>query len=120
MPSDGGFTYPGVFNPDTPVPHIVPQSDKTFSTPIVLRNQTEAQALPTTYILTADDLSAPEKDGFYPSYEKARKRGWKTLIMEASHIPQIDQQENWCACWKRWPSRMRPEGARSDSSYRRL
>lgn len=94
MPSEGGFTYPGKFDPNTPVPHIVPQSNKTFETPISLPNQKAARALPTTYILTADDLSAPEKDGFYPSYEKAVKRGWSTQIMHATHVPQNDQPEN--------------------------
>src|SRR5437764_1085567 len=34
-----------------PVPHVVPQSEKTFTEPIKLEQQDAARAIPTTYIL---------------------------------------------------------------------
>lgn len=93
MPATDGFVYPGTYNPDNRPPHIVPQSQKTFTTPLVLEHQDVAQKLPTTYILTADDPTAPEKDGFFSSYEKAKARGWVVQVMAADHVPHINQPD---------------------------
>lgn len=87
-PAENGFVSLG--NHDSkPLPHIVPQSAKTFSQPIVLRNQDAARKVPTTYILTADKAAAPEKDGFYGHYKRAEARGWKVMIMEGDHIVHL-------------------------------
>jgi len=72
-----------------PVPHIVPQSEKTFTEPIKLEHQDEARRIPTTYILTVDTGKAPEQDTFFRYYERAKARGWKTEIMEGSHVVHL-------------------------------
>jgi pimeloyl-ACP methyl ester carboxylesterase len=74
---------------DRPLPHVVRQSAKTFNQPIVLKNQNAARKVPTTYILTADTATVPEKDGFYRHYQRAIARGWKTLIMEGDHVVHL-------------------------------
>ena len=83
-----GFVIPTWVTNNTPLPHDVPQSDKTFSEPITLTNQAVAQKLPTTYILTVDKGKSPEQDDFYRFYERARARGWTTCIMEGDHNVQ--------------------------------
>lgn len=72
-----------------PVPHVVPQSEKTFTEPIKLEHQDEARRIPTTFILTVDKGKTPEQDMFYRCYERAKARGWKTAIMEGSHIVHV-------------------------------
>jgi len=72
-----------------PVPHVVPQSEKTFTEPIKLEHQDEARRIPTTYILTVDAGKAPEQDTFFLYYERAKARGWKTEIMEGSHVVHL-------------------------------
>lgn len=91
LPAEDGFTFPGDYDRSRPVPHIVPQSEKTFATPVSLGRQDIARKLPTAYILTADDKDAPEADGFYRSYERAKNRGWEVGIMEADHVPHLNQ-----------------------------
>ncbi|HYO08595.1 MAG TPA: alpha/beta fold hydrolase [Tepidisphaeraceae bacterium] len=72
----------------SPPPHDVPQSAKTFSDAIALKNQDAAGKVPTTYILTTDPGKPAEEDGFFPFYERAKARGWKAETMEADHNPQ--------------------------------
>ena len=74
---------------DKPVPHIVPMSEKTFTEPIVLKNQDRARRVPTTYILTVDKGNRPDQDMFFRAYERANARGWKTMIMEGDHIVHL-------------------------------
>ena len=83
-----GFVIPTWVAKDTPPPHDVPQSNKTFTEPITLSNQVVAEKLPTTYILTVGKGKAPEQDDFYPFYERAKARGWTTEIMEGDHNVQ--------------------------------
>src|ERR1051326_5160571 len=52
-PSTNGFLSLGD-QTGKPVPHIVPQSEKTFTQPISLHHQDVARKVPTTYILTVD------------------------------------------------------------------
>ena len=47
-----------------------------------------AGKLPTTYILTVDKGKVPEQDEFYPFYQRAKARGWTTIIMEGDHNVQ--------------------------------
>ena len=70
---------------NTPPPHDVPQSDKTFSEPIILTNQAVAQKLPTTYILAVGKGRLPEQGDFYRLYQRAKARGWTTHIIESDH-----------------------------------
>jgi pimeloyl-ACP methyl ester carboxylesterase len=74
-----------------PVPHIVPQAEKTFTEPIKLEHQDEARKVPTTYILTVDPGKKPEQDMFFRYYERANARGWKTEIMEGDHVVHLSQ-----------------------------
>lgn len=86
---DGYFAL-GDFD-NKPIPHVVPQSEKTFSQPISLHHQDVARKLPTTYILTVDKDKESATDGFFRFYERARARGWKTQIMEGDHVVHINQ-----------------------------
>lgn len=86
--STNGFVVPNWISSDVPLPHDVPQSLKTFTTPVSYNNPT-ALALPTTYIFTVDDINHPEKDHFYFYAQRAKKRGWKLVIMNADHNPQL-------------------------------
>ncbi len=72
-----------------PVPHVVPQSEKTFTEPIKLEHQKEARRIPTTYILTVDPGKTPEQDAFFRYYQRAKARGWKVEIMEGTHVVHL-------------------------------
>jgi len=89
-PTTNGFVALGNNDrADEPPPHVVPQSAKTFSQPISLRNQEAAQKVSTAYILTVDEGREPEADGFFRSYERAKARGWDVSIMAGSHIVHV-------------------------------
>src|SRR4029079_18588692 len=49
-----GFLVPTWLQPDAPIPHDVNMPAKTFSQPIVLKNQEAARKIPTIYILTVE------------------------------------------------------------------
>jgi alpha-N-arabinofuranosidase len=74
-----------------PVPHVVPQPEKTFTQPIVLAHQDEARQVPTTYILTVDKGKTPEQDGFFRFYARAKSRDWKTVVMTGDHVVHLTQ-----------------------------
>jgi len=80
-----GFVIPTWVTNNTPPPHDVPQSDRTFSQPITLTNQAVAQKLPTTFILCEAKGQSLEQASFYWSYERSRARGWTTHIIESDH-----------------------------------
>ncbi len=82
-----GFIQPWWVQPGKPHPYDVPQSLKTWTDPISLKNSAR-EKIPATYILTVDPGKRPEEDGFWPFAERARARGWPTLTMEADHNPQ--------------------------------
>ncbi|HEX3359134.1 MAG TPA: alpha/beta hydrolase [Tepidisphaeraceae bacterium] len=86
-PETNGYLIPEWLKPNTPLPHDVPMPAKTFSQPISLSNPA-ALKIPTTYILTVDPGKQPEDDTFYYSYERAKSRGYRTLIMEGDHNVQ--------------------------------
>ena len=83
-----GFVIPTWVTNNTPPPHDVPQSDRTFSEPITLANQAVAQKLPTTFILCEAKGQSLEQASFYRSYERARSRGWTTHVIESDHNVQ--------------------------------
>jgi pimeloyl-ACP methyl ester carboxylesterase len=88
MPAQNGFIT--LFDTTgKPVPHIVPQSEKTFTQPIVLQHQDVAQKIPTTYILTVDAGKTPPEDMFFPFYERAKARHWETEVMEGDHVVHL-------------------------------
>ena len=86
FPVKNGFIIPGWVQPGTPPPHDVPQPAATFSQPITLTNQAVALKIPTTYILAVDPGKQPEQDDFYQFYQRAKKHGWKTVIIESNHV----------------------------------
>lgn len=82
-----GMIVPSWVKPDQPFPKDVPQSIKTFSEPIVLKN-TKLKDIPGVYILTVDPGKKPDEDTFFIFAERAKKRQWKYLEMIADHNPQ--------------------------------
>lgn len=86
--STNGFVIPNWIGKNDPLPHDVPQSLKTFTTPVKRKNPL-ALALPATYIFTTDDVKHPEKDHFYFFANRAKERKWKVITMEADHNPQM-------------------------------
>ena len=91
-PAVNGF-FPLGNQPPGPVPHVVPQPEKTFTQPISLKQQDAARKLSTTYILTVDPGKKPADDMFNRFYERARAREWKCLVMEADHVPHLSQPD---------------------------
>ncbi len=85
---ENGFLMPTWLKPDAPLPHDVPMPARTFSEAISLKNQTVARKIPTTFILTVDPGKKAEDDTFYPSYERAKARGWRVMTMEGDHNVQ--------------------------------
>jgi pimeloyl-ACP methyl ester carboxylesterase len=85
-----GFLIPPWVSEGQPFPKDVPQPAKTFTEPIVLKNET-ARRLPATYILTVEKGAV--KDDFSPHAERARSRGWTIVRMEADHNPQRTMPE---------------------------
>jgi pimeloyl-ACP methyl ester carboxylesterase len=83
-----GFLIPNWVKPDAPYPHDVPHSVKTFHDPIHLAHAEALRTIPTVYILTVDKGQPPEKDTFYPFYQRAIKRGIPAWIMEGDHNVQ--------------------------------
>jgi pimeloyl-ACP methyl ester carboxylesterase len=88
-----GFIIPTWVKPGKPFPIDVPHPLKTFTDPIVLKNQAAAAKLPATYILTVDKGKQPADDDFYASSERARARGWPVIIMEGDHVVNWRQPE---------------------------
>jgi pimeloyl-ACP methyl ester carboxylesterase len=88
----GDYIVPPWVKPDQPPPHDVPQAVKTFTDPIVLKNEA-ARKLPATYILTVDKGKEPKNDDFFAQSERARERGWSMLQLAADHNPQWSATE---------------------------
>ena len=90
--SKDGYVVPGWLKPDQPPPHDVPQSLKTFTDPVSLKNEA-ARKLPATYILTVDKDKQPKDDDFFSQAERARTRGWTMLQLTSDHNPQWSAPE---------------------------
>lgn len=87
-----GFIVPKWVGPDDPPPHDVPQSLKTVTDAIVLRNPA-ARTLATTYILTVQKGKQPEDDEFYAQSLRAKSYGWPVLVLTADHNAQWSAPE---------------------------
>ena len=83
----GDYIVPPWVKPDQPPPHDVPQSLKTFTDPIVLKNE-DARKIPATYILTVDKGKEAQQDDFFRQSERAKERRWSILQLTADHNPQ--------------------------------
>jgi pimeloyl-ACP methyl ester carboxylesterase len=90
LASTNGFMVPQWVKPNQAPPKDVPQSVKTFTQPVSRKNPM-ALKLPATYILTVEEGTKPEKDGFYAYGERAKERGYKYLIFKADHNPQFNK-----------------------------
>lgn len=87
-----GFMIPAWVATDKLPPKDVPHSFKTFSDTINLKNSLRSK-IPTTYILTVAKGTNPKDDDFAPQAERARKKGWDVLQLEADHNPQWSAPE---------------------------
>ncbi len=88
-----GFIPAWWVKPGKPLPIDVPHPLKTFTDPIVLKNQAAAAKIPGTYILTVEPGKQPADDDFFAASERARARGWPVLIMAGDHNPHWRQPE---------------------------
>lgn len=88
----GDYVVPPWVKPDQPPPHDVPQAVKTFTDPVVLKNEA-ARKIPATYILTVDKDKEAKTDDFFSQAERARARGWTMLQLTADHNPQWSAPE---------------------------
>ena len=88
----GDFVVPPWVKPDQPPPHDVPQSLKTFTDAIVLKNEA-ARKLPATYILTVEKGKEAKDDDFFPHSVRAKERGWPMLQLTSDHNPQWSAPE---------------------------
>ena len=88
----GDYVVPVWVKPDQPPPHDVPQSLKTFTDAIVLKNEA-ARKLPVTYILTVEKGKEAKDDDFFPHSVRAKERGWSMLQLASDHNPQWSAPE---------------------------
>ena len=88
----GDFIVPLWVKADQPPPHDVPQSLKTFTEPISLKNKT-ALKFPATYILTVEAGKEAKHDDFWPQAQRAKDRGWPVLQLTADHNAQWSAPE---------------------------
>ncbi|WP_262248158.1 alpha/beta fold hydrolase [Parapedobacter soli] len=91
MPTKDGLIHPFWSTEEQGFPKDVPQPAKTFSQPLVLKNE-KRLALPTTYILTYEGED-PGKDAFAFFANRARGYGWKIVHMQADHNPQMSMPD---------------------------
>lgn len=88
----GDYLVPPWVKPDQPPPHDVPQSLKTFTDQIALKNEA-AKKLPATYILTVEKGKEAKNDDFFSQSQRAKERGWSMLVLTADHNPQWSAPE---------------------------
>ncbi|MBC7507270.1 MAG: alpha/beta hydrolase [Ferruginibacter sp.] len=87
-----GFIVPPWVTAGKLPPKDVPHPYKTFTDSIVLTNK-ERLKIPTTYILTVEKGKEPKDDDFASQAERAKKKGWPILILEADHNAQWSAPE---------------------------
>jgi pimeloyl-ACP methyl ester carboxylesterase len=88
----GDYLVPSWIKPDQPPPHDVPQSLKTFTDKIVLKNEA-ARKIPATYILTVEKGKEAKDDDFFSQSQRAKERGWTMLQLTSDHNPQWSAPE---------------------------
>lgn len=89
-----GFVEPDWVNDTTGFPRDVRHPLATFEERIVLENQEQRFDISSTYILTFETtMGGKEADAFFPFYQRAENYGWKTLLMNADHNPQVKKFE---------------------------
>lgn len=85
--ANNGFLVPAWVKPDQAPPKDVPHPLKTFTDKISLTNAKRLN-LSTTYILTVAKGVAAATDDFALQAERAKKKGWPVVQLEADHNPQ--------------------------------
>lgn len=85
--ASNGYLVPAWVKPGQAPPKDVPHPVKTFTDNISLTNANRL-SLPVTYILTVAKGAAASTDDFALQAERAKKKGWQVLQMEADHNPQ--------------------------------
>ncbi len=88
----GDYIVPIWVKPDQPPPHDVPQTLKSFTEPISLKNKAGLK-LPVTYILTVVAGKEPKDDDFWSQAQRAKGRGWPILQLTADHNAQWSAPE---------------------------
>jgi pimeloyl-ACP methyl ester carboxylesterase len=88
----GDYVVPSWVKPGQALPRDEPQSLKTFTDPIVLRNKV-ARGVPATYILTVKEGTKTEDDEFYGQSLRAKERGWPVLQLTSDHNAQWSAPE---------------------------
>lgn len=87
-----GFIVPPWVKAGQLPPKDVPHPYKTFTDSIVLTNAQRLK-IPTTYILTVEKGKAPASDDFAAQSERAKKKGWPVMVLEADHNAQWSAPE---------------------------
>lgn len=82
-----GFVIPPWVPEGQKPPKDVPHPYKTWSDSIILKNPLRMK-IPATYILTVDKGKEPKDDDFATQAERAKKKGWMVLELEADHNAQ--------------------------------
>jgi pimeloyl-ACP methyl ester carboxylesterase len=85
--ASNGYLVPAWVKPGQAPPKDVPHPLKTFTDTISLTN-TKRLSLPVTYILTVAKGVDASTDDFALQAERAKKKGWPVVQMEADHNPQ--------------------------------
>ncbi len=85
--SVNGFLIPSWVQAGKLPPKDVPHPLKTFTDQIVLKNNARAK-IATTYILTVAKGIEAKNDDFALQAERAKKKAWPVLHLEADHNPQ--------------------------------
>jgi Alpha/beta hydrolase family len=75
-------------------PKDVPHPLKTWTDRISLKNPDRLK-IPTTYILTVEKGLDPKQDDFASQAERANKKGWSILQLEADHNAQWSAPEEF-------------------------
>lgn len=82
-----GYLIPSWVKPGQAPPKDVPHPLKTFTDRISLTNA-KRLSLSTLYILTVEKGAAASTDDFALQAERAKKKGWTVVQLEADHNPQ--------------------------------
>ncbi|WP_301927787.1 alpha/beta fold hydrolase [Ferruginibacter sp.] len=87
-----GFIVPPWVKAGQAPPKDVPHPYKTFTDAISLTNK-ERLKIPTAYILTVEKGKEAKDDDFAAQAERAKKKGWPILVLEADHNAQWSAPE---------------------------
>jgi len=90
--ANNGYLIPAWVKSGQLPPKDVPHPVKTFTDTITLLNQQRLQ-LSTTYILTVAKGTAAAADDFASQADRAKRKGWPVLQLEADHNPQWSATE---------------------------